>query len=480
MSNKYLLVLISCLFWIPQTFGIEVSSEDKPDVRQKTFSTEQHLQRAIELLDQSVTAYFAGPGMSMACYYNPYSGTRSDETGSIWMYTSAIEAVNAVLSSIQAHKVSGNDEFYEKYFDKYAQLLQDLYDNADYYLGTFRLTSYTQTADWTVYGVHRASEKGKAKVAGIENVYDDQMWLIRELLESYKLTGNTGFLEKAEYLTDYVLDGWDCTIDENGNEAGGITWGPGYVSKHSCSNGPMVSPLVWLHEIYKEKDEFITHRYIDSSDKQTRKVQQLKKSDHYLTFAKKIYEWQKQHLLRPDGVYDDMMGGCSPRKPQLETVLGKSYRKGILCKDRVGPPITYNSGTMLSGAADLYQVTHDKHYYTDAVDLADAGFSYFAKKNAEIPGYYSYDVSGFRNWFNGVFLRGLIDVALFNDSVAPYIETFRQNLDYGYENHRYKGFLPPNLLTGWSENADDNNIEGMFCFAFVTKYALLSKYELKK
>src|SRR5690606_40663265 len=102
--------------------------------------------------------------------------------------------------------------------------------------------------EWTVYGVNRGNSKGGAQVEGIENVYDDQMWLIREFLEAYKVTGNELFLEKAEYLTAYVLDGWDCTIDENGNEVGGISWGPGYVTKHACSNGPMISPLVWRSE----------------------------------------------------------------------------------------------------------------------------------------------------------------------------------------------------------------------------------------
>src|SRR5690606_27358538 len=115
-----------------------------------------------------------------------------------------------------------------------------------------------------------------------------------------------------EYLTEYVLDGWDCTRDANGEERGGIPWGPGYVSKHSCSNGPMVSPLVWLHEIYKDKSDEITYRYVDSEDKQTRLSETVKKADYCLDFAKKVYAFQKKLLLRSDGVYDDMMGGCTP------------------------------------------------------------------------------------------------------------------------------------------------------------------------
>ncbi len=442
---------------------------------------EQNIHRAMELIDNSVSVYFTGDEMSMARFYNPYTETRSEERGSIWMYTSAIEAVNAVLRAIQAYDTKvENADLSGQYSDKYTRLLQQLYDNADYYLGTFRLTSYTQTAKWTVYGVHRSRVKGQAKVEGIENVYDDQMWLIRELLESYQLTGNNFFLEKAEYLTDYVLDGWDCTIDSNGKERGGITWGPGYVSKHACSNGPMVSPLVWLHELYKDKNEFITYRYIDSHDKVSRKEKTVKKSDYYLTFAKKVYDWQKEHLLRADGVYDDMMGGCSPRHPELEIISGKTYRKGIFCRDKVGPAISYNSGTMLSGAADLYRATGESQYQTDAVNLSDASFSYFAKKDAEIPGYFTYDVSGFRNWFNGVLLRGLVDVYPRYNNIAPYIETFQQNLDYAYQNHKYKGLLPVNPLTGWKENIEENSVEGMFSFAFAAKYAVLAEYRLKK
>ncbi len=441
--------------------------------------SEQNLLRAMELTDHAVAAHFSGNGMAMARYYNPYTGVRSEETGSVWMYTAAIEAVNAILHGLKAQKENGNEKLYQDHFLRYANLLHSLYDNAAYYLGTFELTSYTQTREWSVYGVHRAASKGAAKVEGVENVYDDQMWLVRELLESYQLTNSRMYLEKAEYLTNYVLDGWDCTRDGNGEEIGGITWGPGYVSKHSCSNGPMVSPLVWLHELYKDKSDEITHRYIDAAVGKTRKTKQVKKSDYYLNFAKKIYDWQKEHLLRPDGVYDDMMGGCSPRNPQIETVDGVAYRRGTTCKDRVGPAITYNSGTMLSGAADLLRVTGDSQYLHDAAKLSDASFSYFAKPGQTKTDYYTYDISGFRNWFNGVLMRGYVDVYSTHENVANYIHTFQRNLDYGYENFLYKGLLPTNLLEGWIADHRENRTEGMFSFAFAAEYAVLSRYELE-
>ena len=442
--------------------------------------SEQNLRRAMELTDNAIASHFTGDGMAMARYYNPYTEVRSDEKGSVWMYTSAMEAVNAVLLSLEAQKEHGNATLYNENFGKYSALLDKLVDNADYYLGTFELVSYTQTKEWSVYGVNRGGSKGSAKVEGIENVYDDQMWLIRELLEAYKATGNAGYLEKAEYLTGYILDGWDCTRNANGDELGGIPWGPGYVTKHSCSNGPVVSPLVWLHELYKDKSDEVTYRYIDATDKQTRKTTQVKKSDYYLDFAKKIYAWQKSQLLRSDGVYDDMRGGCSPGSPETVTVDGTVYRKGTTCQDRVGPAITYNSGAMLSGGADLYRVTGDNMYLDDSRKLSDASFQYFAKLGQTKEGYYTYDISGFRNWFNGVLMRGYVEVHPAYGTVAGYVESFQKNLDYGYDNFLYKGFLPTNLLVGWSLDKGKNNTEGMFNFAFAAEYAVLARYELEK
>lgn len=480
--NTFRTIIATCSFILLITAACSEpdNGPENPPPTEEVSLSEQNLLRAMELTDNAVSAHFKGAGMAMARYYNPYTDVHSDETGSVWMYTAAIEAVNAILAGLQAQKEHGNPALYDEHFNKYAELLYKLYDNADYYLGTFTLVSYTQTKEWSVYGVHRGAAKGTAKVEGIENVYDDQMWLVREFLEAYKLTGNEEYLEKAEYLTEYVLDGWDCTRDANGEERGGIPWGPGYVTKHSCSNGPMVSPLVWLHELYKGKSDEVTHRYIDATDKKTRQTKQVKKSDYYLDFAKKVYAWQKKYLLRSDGVYDDMMGGCTPGNPQTETINGSTYRRGITCKDRVGPAITYNSGTMLSGAADLFRATGDNEYLKDAKNLSDASFSYFAKLGATKPDYYTYDISGFRNWFNGVLMRGYVEVYPDHKAIAEYLDSFQKNLDYGYENFLYKGFLPTNLLVGWSHDNNNNRTEGMFTFAFAAEYAVLARYELEK
>jgi len=440
----------------------------------------QNLERAMSLVDTSISHYFVGEGTAMGRYYNPFTGKLSKERASVWMYTSAIEAVNAILHGLQAAKKNGQAVLYDENFQRYTDLLSKLYANADYYLGTYELTSFTQTKTWSIYAVDRVNEKGKANVSGILNVYDDQMWLIRELLESYQLTGQQGYLAKAEYLTEYVLDGWDTTLDDQGKEHGGIPWGPGYVTKHACSNGPLISCLVWLHEIYKSGNEQVEHRFIDPTDKRSRTSIMRPKRTHYLDYAKKVYDWQKVNLLNAEGVYADMMGGCGSCKIAYETVDGKSYRRNTPLTDAVGKAHTYNSGTMLSGAADLYRVTQDPQYLADGKNLSENSFRAFATLDKDLPGYYSYNISGFANWFNGVLLRGYLDMYPENPTVKSYISSFQKNLDYGFSQFNQQGLLPTNLLKGWGKDKAEKGVEGMFQFTFAAEYALLARFEYEK
>ena len=437
---------------------------------------DQNLLRSIELVDAAVENYFSNESMSMARYYNPYTQTSSQERASVWMYTSAIEAVNSILKALKTQSDLGYTVLHDQYHTKYVQLLDRLFAGLQYYKGTFRLVSYTQTKEWSVYAVNRAGAPGTADVSGILNVYDDQQWLVRELLESYHLTGNKEYLNEAEYLAQYVLDGWDCTLDAAGKEHGGITWGPGYVSKHSCSNGPFVSPLVWLHEIYKDSEETITYGYVKPDKSRASKT--VKKSDYYLDFAKKVYDFQRNKLLRQDGVYDDMLGGDDTHGQVVyEEVGGTMYRRHTNLSSRVGPAYSYNSGTMLSGAADLYRVVGDSRYLSDLQNLVSASFKYFAKLDKEKPGLYSYEVTGFNNWFNGVLMRGYLDAYPHDMNAETPLQSFQDNLDYSWEKHMYESMLPTNLLLGWGSDRTKQNVEGMFMFAFAAEYAALARFK---
>ena len=461
-------IMLALLAGVPafsQSIGTDTTNE----------LSERNLQRAMELADSAFAHYFTDEGLAMARFYNPYTGARSEEKGSVWMYTAAIEATNAILHALRTHDTHGRPDWYHKHAARYLDRLAGLYENLAYYRGTFELTSFTQTREWSVYGVHRAATKGGAKVAGKENVYDDQQWLVRELLHSYKLTGETTYLDEAEYLAAYVLDGWDCTLDSAGAEHGGIPWGPGYTSKHACSNGPFISPLVWLHEHYAGNDEETVHRYIAADGK--RNAVAMKKSVYYLRFAEAVYAWQKEHLLRPDGVYDDFLGGCRDCSIRYETVDGVRYRANTPLHRPVGPPYSYNTGSFLSGAIDLYRATGKREYLDDIARLSDDSFNYFAKTSNQLAGYYEFEVSGFNNWFNGVLMRAYVEAYPIYSKAERYIQPFQQNLDYGYTHFLHRGILPADLLHGWG---DDRKVEGMFAFTFAAEYAILSEYAARR
>lgn len=451
------------------------SPNETPAVSKSTAET--NTERAVAIIDTAVANYFDGQSMKMARKYNPFTGNRSGETGSVWMYTSSIEAVNAAMKAMQDLKKAGKPELYDANWQRYKTLLGNLVENLEYYAGTYSLTSYTGTANWTVYAVNRAAGKGGADVTGVLNVYDDQEWLVRELLEAYTTTGESKYLDKAEYLTSYVLDGWDRTLDANGEEHGGITWGPGYVTKHSCSNGPMISPLVWLSELYKGKGEQITYKKI-AADNQRYEVTE-NKSDFYLEMAEKIYNWQKSRLYSSnDGVYWDMCGADGGI--DYETIDGVRYRKHNNDTGAVGQFYSYNTGTMLSGAAALAGATGNPDYSADATSLTSTSFSHFAKLGTTLSGYYSFDLTGFSPWFNGVLMRGYAEAYSICSVADSCLEAYQNNLDYGYEHFLEDGLLPVNLLAGWNRDHSKCDTEAMFEFCYAAEYAVLASHEIKK
>lgn len=453
---------------IPYTMG----GEPLP-TQQGAELAQLNLTRAIQITDSAMAHYFTGENMTLMRHYNPVTRSAGSEVGSVWMYTSAIEAVNSVLLSLNDMRAQV-PQLYADNHDRYVALLSRLYAGLEYYAGTFTLTSYTQTKEWRVYAVNRANEPGAADVTGILNVYDDQEWLIREMVRSYKATGNAEYLRQAEYLTEYVLDGWDCATDANGNETGGITWGPGYVTKHACSNGPMVAPLVWLYEIYRGKADQVTYGKIDLDGKRYQATQA--KDRYYLDFAKKIYAWQKRHLLMPSGVYYDLIGATT-NSPQYETVDGTRYLKGLKLTDPSGRAYTYNSGTMLSGGAELYRVTRQPEYLADVAALTEATFSTFAKEDETREGYYNYPIDGFSVWFNDVLMRGYAEAYQQHPGTKEALATFQANLDYAWANHRRQGLLPTNLLVGWSMSQANNNVESLSTFAYASEYAVLANWQ---
>lgn len=430
----------------------------------------RNIHRAMDIADAAWNSSVKGTAdnLYIADTYNTLTGVVSGPSD-VWPYTAAIEAHCSILEALNALKDIA-PELYNEHFGQYKMRLEQLIDNLEYYRGTYHLPSYCTSQEWKPYAVPRAKVRGVANVTGILNVYDDQMWLARELIRAYRLTGNQDYLHEATYLTDYVLDGWDCYRDENGAEYGGITWGPGYNSKHACSNGPIIQPLVWLSDLYKDSDDTVDYYSRDFSNNVCKETRS--RHEHYLDFAKRVYQWQNAMLKHPSGVYWDMMGADNTIK------VADGYRQHVDCGKPVGNFFSYNTGTMISGASELYRVTGEQSYLADMKESTSASLMTFSDYVSEHDTYeFKTDKSaekGFNTWFNNVLMRSFVDAAPYLNTLACSITlaSFQNNLDYAFENYNRNNQLPIHLLNGWG---GESKTKAFHQFSFASEYALLAR-----
>jgi predicted alpha-1,6-mannanase (GH76 family) len=211
------------------------------------------------------------------------------------------------------------------------------------------------------------------------NVYvDDMEWIVLAQLRMFETTRQEAYLTKAKQMYDDWI--WPTWGPEN--EApwhGGITWKTdGRKSKNACSNGPAAIIAARIYKMYEQASE---------PGKKSRQ--------EYLDEAVKIYSWLKDKLFDPvEGkVFDNMNASGN--------ISGSIY--------------TYNQGTFLGAAHELYVITGDKQYLADAIKAADYVIDHMSN-NDGVPGNAT---SGDGGLFNGIFFRYF--VRLINEPDIDYI-----------------------------------------------------------
>lgn len=273
------------------------------------------------------------------------------------------------------------------------------------------------------------------------DVYDDNMWIAREFLNAYETLNDESLLTKCEETIEYCLTGWDSSINsDTGAEWGGIYWGPDYLSKHACSNGPIISTLVRLSKI--NPDKVVNGRT-------------------YLQWAKDVYDFGLKTFKMSNDLYGDMIG--------TEKSGGVTTSHGSLDTTAY----TYNTGTMISGGAYLYEATKDEKYLNQAKKSMKASFEYFGDDEV-LNGYYQFPL-GTTIWFNLTLFQGYYDLLLVDDSASEYLALIQKSIDFAYNNYLYDNYLPVNWVSGWQYGlTSDENKDVMDVCASAEIYALLS------
>jgi predicted alpha-1,6-mannanase (GH76 family) len=205
---------------------------------------------------------------------------------------------------------------------------------------------------------------------------DDMEWISLALIRMFVSCGNKDYIAKARQLYDNWI--WPTWGPEN--EApwyGGITWKTDVSkSKNACSNGPAAIIAARLYQFY-DKAGF----------------KDGKKRDAYLAEAVKIYTWLKRNL------YDPQTG---------------AIRDNMNLEGKVNPAVyTYNPGTFIGAAHELYQITGNKQYIDDAIHAA----TYVMENMSHNDGVLSNSTKGDGGLFHGIFFRYF--VKLINNKEVP-------------------------------------------------------------
>ncbi|QGY43662.1 glycosyl hydrolase family 76 [Maribellus comscasis] len=211
--------------------------------------------------------------------------------------------------------------------------------------------------------------------------YDDMEWNALAMLRAYNATNDERYKTAALSVWEDIKTGW------NDNAGGGIAWKKDQpYSKNACSNGPACILAARLYQ-----------QFGDEADKE---------------WAIKIYDWEKEVLFNPanGAVYDN-----------IDSRTGDIQTSWIF---------TYNQGTFLGSALELYNITGEKGYLNDAQKAADYTLNNLVNSNDRL---LKDEGNGDGGLFKGIFVRYFTQLILHPDVSAGTQNRYLQFLKYNAE-----------------------------------------------
>jgi len=224
--------------------------------------------------------------------------------------------------------------------------------------------------------------------------YDDMEWLALSTLRAYEATKDADYLAAAGIL-------WtDIKTGVNTNQGGGIAWRKSQLDyKNTPANAPAI---IFAARLYR-----------------------LQKNEADLTLAKELYTWLKSTLVDPSSgiVWDGINGN----------------HDGQISKNK----FTYNQGTFIGAALELYNATGDGSYLSDAVRTATATI-----KDLDISpgGLLKSEGQGDGGLFKGILVRYLTLLTLKEDVSPTDRAAYAKFLKYNAETLFIKGISRPDFM----------------------------------
>ena len=205
---------------------------------------------------------------------------------------------------------------------------------------------------------------------------DDMEWHCLALIRIYEATGEARYLNKARQVyADWIWTQWSPESEEPWH--GGITWKTDVArSKNACSNGPAAIIAARLAQF--------AHIEADNAKNKT--------AQEYQAEAQKIYQWERRVLwdAQTGAIFDNM---------NQEGRLGRFS-------------LSYNQGTFIGAAVELYRLTGDRKLLDDAVLTARYTTGPMSRRNN---GVLPDAPDGDGGLFHGIFYRYLANLITLPD-----------------------------------------------------------------
>lgn len=264
---------------------------------------------------------------------------------------------------------------------------------------------------------------------GAEIFNDDNVWIALEWINAYKLTKNQDYLKKAQRNLAFIYESWDETI------GGGIWWmragrqTSNKPQKNACINAPFAWAAAEMYELLKSEGNA---------------------DEKYKTQATNAYNWTKEML------WDD----------KNDLIMDQWYQSDTGGYELGANEYAYNTGCMIGAGAQLYKITGDETFRTDAYKLAEGAKNGFftpririQTNSDEVPanatGYYFNNRSPIddaaRCWFRSNLIKGIyalynIDTEMGNDADPQYARIALNAVAVGAVNAgRAGGYINPDF-----------------------------------
>ncbi len=260
-----------------------------------------------------------------------------------------------------------------------------------------------------------------------DHYYDDSAIVAMELIDAYELTQEQFYLDRAKTVTAFIMSGEDSRM------GGGLYWFEG--QSENCTSGP---------NCMKAANTSAYAAFVTS------KMYQITKNNQYLTFAKRVYEWNYNTLRDPsDNLYwNDINIGSE----EINTTKW-----------------TYNAALMIMAGINLYEISGEDEYLNQAVATAQSAYSKFTKV---INGQLFYQTND--PWFNVELLDAYIRLTEYNSQAEEYVQTFIKNVDYAWENARNSD---GQFYEDWSGNSEGRYYWLLHQAALIEAYGRIAIYE---